>query len=471
MDVKEVLQLIKDREIEEIDLRFCDLPGLWQHYTIVPEILNEDSFEEGFGFDGSSIRGFKEIQESDMLLFPDPDTAFEDPFTKRRTLDMICNIADPLTGERYSRDPRYIAEKAEKYLKSTGIGDTCFFGIEPEFFVFDDVRFEQKMNGCFYSVDSVEGAWNSGRDEGPNLGYKPRSKEGYFPVPPMDSLHDIRSDMVAALRQVGINVEIHHHEVATGGQCEIDIRYDTLTQTADNLLKFKYVLKNVARANNKTVTFMPKPLFMDNGSGMHCHQSVWKGNRNLFYEAGTYADLSKMAVYYIGGLLKHAGAVLALCAPTTNSYRRLVPGYEAPINLIYSMRNRSACVRIPAYSNSEKAKRLEFRPPDPSCNGYLALSAMLLAGLDGIQNKIMPPDPMDKDLYDLPPEEMANVASTPGTLEEALDALKNDYEFLLKGDVFTKDVIDTWIKYKWDNEVDAIRLRPHPYEFALYYDI
>jgi len=471
MDVKEVLQLIKDREIEEIDLRFCDLPGLWQHYTIVPEILNEDSFEEGFGFDGSSIRGFKEIQESDMLLFPDPDTAFEDPFTKRRTLDMICNIADPLTGEQFSRDPRFIARKAEKYLKSTGIGDVCYFGIEPEFFIFDDVRFEQRMNGCFYSVDSVEGAWNSGRDEGPNLGYKPRSKEGYFPVPPMDALHDIRSDMVAALRQVGINVEIHHHEVATGGQCEIDIRYDSLTQTADNLLKFKYVLKNVARANNKTVTFMPKPLFMDNGSGMHCHQSIWKGGSNLFYEAGTYADLSKMAVYYIGGLLKHAGAVLALCAPTTNSYRRLVPGYEAPINLIYSMRNRSACVRIPAYSNSEKAKRLEFRPPDPSCNGYLALSAMMLAGLDGIQNKIMPPDPMDKDLYDLPPEEMAHVASTPGTLEESLTALKNDNEFLLKGDVFTKDVIDTWIKYKWEHEVDPIRLRPHPYEFALYYDI
>lgn len=471
MDVKEVLQLIKDREIEEIDLRFCDLPGLWQHYTIVPEILSEDSFEEGFGFDGSSIRGFREIQESDMLLFPDPDTAFEDPFTKRRTLDMICDIADPMTGEQYSRDPRYIARKAEKYLKSTGIGETCYFGIEPEFFIFDDVRFEQKMNGSFYSVDSVEGAWNSGRDEGPNLGYKPRSKEGYFPVPPMDALHDIRSDMVAALRQVGINVEIHHHEVATGGQCEIDIRYDTLTQTADNLLKFKYVLKNVARASNKTVTFMPKPLFMDNGSGMHCHQSIWNGVSNLFYEAGTYADLSRLAVYYIGGLLKHAGAVLALSAPTTNSYRRLVPGYEAPINLIYSMRNRSACVRIPAYSNSEKAKRLEFRPPDPSCNGYLALSAMLMAGLDGIQNKIMPPDPMDKDLYDLPPEELANVASTPGTLEEALDALKNDHEFLLKGDVFTKDVIETWIKYKWENEVDAIRLRPHPYEFALYYDI
>ena len=471
MDVKEVLQLIKDREIEEIDLRFCDLPGLWQHYTIVPEILNEDSFEDGFGFDGSSIRGFKEIQESDMLLFPDPDTAFEDPFTKRRTLDMICNIADPMTGEQYSRDPRYIARKAEKYLKSTGIGDTCYFGIEPEFFIFDDVRFDQTMNGCFYSVDSVEGSWNSGRDEGPNLGYKPRAKEGYFPVPPMDSLHDIRSDMVATLRQVGINVEIHHHEVASGGQCEIDIRYDTLTQTADNLLKFKYVLKNVARANNKTVTLMPKPIFMDNGSGMHCHQSIWKGDSNLFYEAGTYADLSKMAVYYIGGLLKHAGAVLSLCAPTTNSYRRLVPGYEAPINLIYSMRNRSACIRIPAYSNSEKAKRLEFRPPDPSCNGYLALSAMLMAGLDGIQNKIMPPDPMDKDLYDLPPEELAHVASTPGTLEEALEALKNDHEFLLKGDVFTKDVIDTWIEYKWKNEVDAVRLRPHPYEFALYYDI
>ncbi len=471
MDVKEVLQLIKDREIEEIDLRFCDLPGLWQHYTIVPEILDEDSFEDGFGFDGSSIRGFKEIQESDMLLFPDPDTAFEDPFTKRRTLDMICNIADPMTGEQYSRDPRYIARKAEKYLKSTGIGDTCYFGIEPEFFIFDDVRFDQTMNGSFYSVDSVEGSWNSGRDEGPNLGYKPRAKEGYFPVPPMDSLHDIRSDMVATLRQVGINVEIHHHEVASGGQCEIDIRYDTLTQTADNLLKFKYVLKNVARANNKTVTLMPKPIFMDNGSGMHCHQSIWKGDSNLFYEAGTYADLSKMAVYYIGGLLKHAGAVLSLCAPTTNSYRRLVPGYEAPINLIYSMRNRSACVRIPAYSNSEKAKRLEFRPPDPSCNGYLALSAMLMAGLDGIQNKIMPPDPMDKDLYDLPPEELAHVASTPGTLEEALEALKNDHEFLLKGDVFTKDVIDTWIEYKWKNEVDAVRLRPHPYEFALYYDI
>lgn len=471
MDVKEVLQLIKDREIEEIDLRFCDLPGLWQHYTIVPEILDEDSFEDGFGFDGSSIRGFREIQESDMLLFPDPDTAFEDPFTKRRTLNLICNIADPMTGEQYSRDPRYIARKAEKYLLSTGIGDTCYFGIEPEFFIFDDVRFEQTMNGAFYKVDSIEGSWNSGRDEGPNLGYKPRSKEGYFPVPPMDALHDIRSDMVATLRQVGINVEIHHHEVASGGQCEIDMRYDTLTQTADNLLKFKYVLKNVARANNKTVTLMPKPIFMDNGSGMHCHQSIWRNGSNLFYEAGTYADLSKTAVYYIGGLLKHAGALLSFCAPTTNSYRRLVPGYEAPINLIYSMRNRSACVRIPAYSNSEKAKRLEFRPPDPSCNGYLALSAMLLAGLDGIQNKIMPPDPMDKDLYDLPPEELAHVASTPGTLEAALEALRNDHEFLLKGDVFTKDVIDTWIKYKWENEVDAVRLRPHPYEFALYYDI
>jgi len=471
MDVKEVLQLVKDREIEEIDLRFCDLPGLWQHFTIVPEILDEDSFEDGFGFDGSSIRGFREIQESDMLLFPDPDSAFEDPFTKRRTLNMICDIADPMTGEQYSRDPRYIARKAEKFLNSTGIGDTCFFGIEPEFFIFDDVRFEQSMNGCFYLVDSSEGSWNSGRDEAPNLGYKPRAKEGYFPVPPMDSLHDIRSDMVATLRQVGINVEVHHHEVASGGQCEIDMKYDTLTQTADNLLKFKYVLKNVARSHNKTVTLMPKPIFMDNGSGMHCHQSIWKEGTNLFYEAGTYADLSKMAVYYIGGLLKHAGAVLSLCAPTTNSYRRLVPGYEAPINLIYSMRNRSACVRIPAYSSSEKAKRLEFRPPDPSCNGYLALSAMLMAGLDGIQNKIMPPDPMDKDLYDLPPEELANVASTPGTLEEALQALENDHDFLLKGDVFTKDVIETWIKYKWENEVDAIRLRPHPYEFALYYDI
>jgi len=471
MDAKEIVKWIKDREIQAVDLRFCDLPGLWQHFTCAPALITEESFEEGFGFDGSSIRGFQEIQESDMLLFPDPDTAFEDPFTKMRTLILICNVGDPVTGEPYSRDPRYIVNKANNYMKATGIADTIYFGPEPEFFVLDDVRFDQTHNQGFYYIDSVEGFWNSGREEGPNLGYKPRFKEGYFPVPPMDTLQDMRTEMMLLLEQVGIEIELHHHEVASGGQCEIDMKFDEMTVMADKLLKFKYIIKNVARRYNKTVTLMPKPIFQDNGSGMHCHQSLWKNGKNLFYEPGTYADLSKMAVYYIGGLLKHAAAVLAFAAPTTNSYRRLVPGYEAPINLIYSMRNRSACVRIPAYSRSEKAKRIEFRPPDPSSNGYLAFAAMLMAGLDGIQNKIMPPDPMDKDLYDLPPEEMAKVQSTPGSLAQALDALEADHEFLLKGDVFTKDVITNWIEYKRKHEVDAIRLRPHPWEFALYYDI
>jgi glutamine synthetase len=471
MDPKEVVQWIREREIQAVDLRFCDLPGLWQHFTSVPGLITEESFEDGFGFDGSSIRGFQEIQESDMLLFPDPNSAFEDPFTKVRTLNLICNVGDPLTGEAYSRDPRYIAQKAENYLSASGIADTVFFGPEPEFFVLDDVRFDQTYNQGYYFIDSVEGFWNTGKEEKPNLGYKPRYKEGYFPVPPMDTLQDIRTEMMLVLEQVGIEVEIHHHEVATGGQCEIDMRFDSLTVMGDKLLKFKYIVKNVARRYEKTVTLMPKPLFMDNGSGMHCHQSLWKEGKNLFYEAGTYADLSRTAVYYIGGLLKHAGAILAFCAPTTNSYRRLVPGYEAPINLIYSMRNRSACVRIPAYSRSEKAKRVEFRPPDPSANGYLAFAAMLMAGLDGIQNKITPPDPMDKDLYDLEPEDLAEVQSTPGSLEEALDCLQEDHEFLLKGDVFTKDVIETWLEYKRTREVDAIRLRPHPHEFALYFDI
>lgn len=471
MDAREVLQLVRDREIEAVDLRFCDLPGLWQHFTTMPAQLTEDSFQEGFGFDGSSIRGFQQIQESDMLLFPDPETAFEDPFTRARTLNLICNVGDPMTGERYSRDPRYVAQKAEKYMASTGIADTIFMGPEPEFFVFDDVRFDQNTHEGYYHIDSVEGFWNSGREESPNLGYKPRFKEGYFPVPPMDTLHDIRTEMMLTLEQVGIPVELHHHEVATGGQCEIDIRFDELTVMGDKVLKFKYVLKNVARRYNKTVTFMPKPLFEDNGSGMHVHQSLWKDGKNLFYEPGTYADLSKAAVYYIGGLLKHAGAILAFAAPTTNSYRRLVPGYEAPINLIYSMRNRSACVRIPSYSRSEKAKRIEFRPPDASANGYLAFAAMLMAGLDGIENKITPPDPMDKDLYDLEPEDIGAVESTPGTLDQALDALEADHDFLMKGDVFTGDVIDTWLKYKREHEVDAIRLRPHPWEFALYFDI
>ncbi len=471
MNAKEVVQLARDREIKAIDLRFCDLPGLWQHFTISPQHLTEESFEEGFGFDGSSIRGFQQIQESDMLLFPDPETCFEDPFSGYPTLVLICDVGDPITGEDYTRDPRYIARKAEKYAASTGIADTAYFGPEPEFFVFDDVRFNQTPNSAFHRLDSVEGAWNTGSDEKPNLGYKPRYKEGYFPVPPMDTLQDLRTEMMLTLQQVGIEVELHHHEVASGGQCEIDMRFDSLLRMADKLLKFKYVVKNVARRHGKTATLMPKPIFGDNGSGMHVHQSLWKGGKNTFYQAGTYADLSREAVHYIGGLLKHAPALLAFCAPTTNSYRRLVPGYEAPINLIYSQRNRSACVRIPAYSRSEKSKRVEFRSPDPSCNGYLAFSAMLMAGLDGIQNKIMPPDPMDKDLYDLEPEDLAEVAAVPASLAEVLDALEADHEFLLKGDVFTNDVIETWIEYKRAREVDAIRLRPHPYEFALYFDI
>lgn len=471
MDAKEVIGLIKDQKIQAIDLRFCDLPGLWQHFTVTPHQIDADCFEEGFGFDGSSIRGFQQIQESDMLILPVPETCFVDPFTEVPTLNMICNISDPVTGEPYTRDPRYIARKAENHLISTGLADTAYFGPEPEFFVLDDIRFGQSCNEGYYFIDSVEGFWNTGREENPNLGYKPRFKEGYFPVPPMDSLQDLRTEMMLLLEEAGIPVEIHHHEVATGGQCEIDMRFDKLVTMADNLLKFKYIIKNTARRHNKTVTLMPKPLFMDNGSGMHVHQSLWKDGKNLFYEEGGYADLSQNAIYYIGGLLKHAAAVLAFAAPTTNSYRRLVPGYEAPINLIYSQRNRSACVRIPAYSRSEKAKRIEFRPPDPSANGYLAFSAMLMAGLDGIHNKIMPPDPMDKDLYDLAPEDLSKVKSTPGSLEDVLDALEKDHDFLLKGDVFTPDVIETWINYKRDHEVDALRLRPHPYEFALYFDI
>ncbi len=471
MDANEVVKWIKDREIQVVDLRFVDLPGLWQHFTVAANQITEESFSEGFGFDGSSIRGFQQIQESDMLLFPDPNSGFEDPFTEARTLNLICNVGDPVTGEPYSRDPRFIAQKAEKYLVSTGLADTAYFGPEPEFFILDEVRFDQTYNKGYYYLDSDEGFWNSGREESPNLGYKPRYKEGYFPVAPMDSLQDIRTEMMLTLQEIGIAVEVHHHEVATAGQCEIDMHYDTLVGMGDKLLKFKYVIKNVARRHDKTVTLMPKPIFMDNGSGMHVHQSLWKNGKNVFYQAGTYADLSKEAVYYIGGLLKHAPALLAICAPTTNSYRRLVPGYEAPINLIYSQRNRSACIRIPAYSRSEKAKRLEFRSPDPSANGYLAFAAMLMAGLDGIQNKIMPPDPMDKDLYDLEPEDKAKVKSTPGSLEEVLDALEKDHDFLLKGDVFTPDVIETWISYKRTHEVDAIRLRPHPYEFAMYFDI
>ena len=470
MTANDVMALIKEKGICAIDLRFIDLPGLWQHFTISAKEFEVDAFEEGVGFDGSSIRGFQAIQESDMLLFPDASTAFVDPFFERPTLNLICNVKDPITGESYSRDPRYVAQKANAYLKSTGIADTAYFGPEPEFFIFDDVRFDQTYQHGFYYVDASEGFWNSGRDEKPNLGYKPRYKEGYFPVPPMDSHQDLRTEMMLELENVGVEVEVHHHEVGTAGQAEIDMRFDSLVSMADKLMKYKYVIKNVGRRHNKTVTLMPKPIFQDNGSGMHVHQSLWLNGKNAFFEADAYAGLSRTALHYIGGILKHAPALLAFCNPTTNSYRRLVPGYEAPINLIYSMRNRSAAVRIPVYSGSEKAKRVEVRFPDPTCNGYLAFSALLMAGLDGIQNAITPMGPLDKDLYDLPPEEHAKIPSTPGSLEQALDALESDHEFLLKGDVFTQDLIDTWIDYK-RGEVDAIRLRPHPWEFAMYFDM
>lgn len=471
MTPKEVIEFAKKNKVEIVDLRFVDVPGLWQHFSISTAELTEDLFAEGIGFDGSSIRGFQSIDESDMLLVPDPATAFLDPFTDLPTLNLICDVRDPLTGKAYTRDPRFVAQKAEKYLKSTGIADTSYWGPEIEFYILDNVRFDQSYNYGFYYIDSEEGFWNSGSTDGPNLGYKPRYKEGYFPVPPMDHLQNIRSEMLRTLEKCGVVVEIHHHEVGTAGQAEIDMRFTTLTKMADQVLLYKYVVKNVAKKHGKTVTMMPKPLFQDNGSGMHTHQSLWKGEKNIFYDKTGYALISETARHYIGGLLKHADALCAFIAPTTNSYRRLVPGYEAPINLAYSQRNRSACVRIPMYSTSEKAKRLEFRTPDPSCNPYYAFSAMLMAGLDGVMNKIEPPPPIDKDLYELPPEEAAEVKSMPGSLDQALDALERDHAFLLKGDVFTKDVIETWLKYKRTKEVDAIRLRPHPYEFALYFDI
>ncbi len=469
--VENVMKMAEESGAQIVDFRFSDMPGMWHHFSAPIRTLDEDTFEEGVGFDGSSIRGFQSIDQSDMLLIPDPKTAFIDPFMKVPTLVLICDIKDPVTLELYERDPRYIALKAEQYLKSTGIGDTAYFGPEAEFFVFDDVRYSGSENHAFYEVDSSEAAWNTGADEGPNLAHKNRFKEGYFPVPPNDTLQDIRSEMMLEMIACGVDCEVHHHEVASAGQCELDIRFDTLTVTADKLMKYKYIVKNVARKHGKTATFMPKPVFLDNGTGMHTHQSIWKGEKNIMYQAGTYGDLSQDALFYIGGLLKHAPALLALTNPTTNSYRRLVPGYEAPINLMYSCRNRSACVRIPMYSSSEKAKRVELRCPDPSCNPYMAFAAMMMAGLDGIQNKIMPPEPIDKNLYDLGPEERGGVAQTPGSLPEALDALEQDNEFLLKGDVFTKDVVDNWIEYKRENEVDAIRLRPHPHEFTLYYDI
>jgi glutamine synthetase len=470
--VGDVLKLVSDQGVEMIDFRFIDLPGLSQHFSVPPTQLTEESFEEGFGFDGSSIRGFQEIQESDMLLFPDASTAVMDPFTQHKTLIINCFVGDPVTGEAYSRDPRGIARKAEAYLTSTGIADTAYFGPEAEFYIFDSIRFDQNQYSGYYYVDAIEGAWNSGAEEGGrNLGFKPRYKEGYFPVPPTDHYQDLRSEMVMTMIKAGLDIEVHHHEVGTAGQAEIDMRFDTMLTMADKVMMYKYIVKNVARRYGKTATFMPKPIFEDNGSGMHTHQSLWTNGEPLFYDEAGWAGVSELGRHYIGGLLKHAPAILAFAAPTTNSYRRLVPGYEAPVNLVMSQRNRSAAARIPVYSKSPKAKRVEFRCPDPSCNPYLAFSAMLMAGLDGIRNKIEPPEPVDKNIYDLPPAEAANIAKVPGSLDESLAALAEDHAFLLEGDVFTQDVVDTWIEYKTEAELDAVRLRPHPWEFQLYYDI
>ena len=465
----DVARFIKQNNIEVVDFKFNDLPGLWQHFSI-PSFELPDAFEHGSGFDGSSIRGFKAIQESDMLLMPDPTTAVIDPICQIPTLSLTCDIYDPLTKQPYSRDPRFIAKKAENYLKTTKIADTSFWGPEAEFFVFDDVRFGQSQKEGFYYIDSVEASWNTGREENPNLGYKPRYKEGYFPVAPHDTLQDFRSEVMLTLKKVGVKVECHHHEVATAGQNEIDIRFGTLVKMADDLMWYKYIIKNIAKKYGKTATFMPKPVFQDNGSGMHCHQSLWKSGKPLFFDSKGYAGTSDLCRWYIGGILKHAPAVLAFAAPTTNSYKRLVPGYEAPVNLVYSARNRSAAVRIPMYSNSPKAKRLEFRSPDPSCNPYVSFAAMLMAGLDGIQNKIEPGKPMEKNIYELTEKESRNVRQVPRSLDEAIDALEKDHEFLLKGDVFTQDVVNTWIDYK-RAEMDDMRLRPHPWEFHLYYDI
>jgi glutamine synthetase len=468
----ELYQYVENEGVEFIDVRFCDLPGVMQHFTVPAASFDPESFAEGQMFDGSSIRGFQSIHESDMKLLPDFATAFVDPFRPAKTLAMMFSIVDPFTDEAYSRDPRNIAAKAEAYLKTSGVGDAAYFGPEAEFYVFDDVRFETKSNAGYYYIDSVEGAWNTGREEaGGNQGYKPRYKGGYFPVPPTDHFADLRDEMVKALLAVGVRVEKAHHEVGTAGQAEINYNYDSLLHAADKLMLYKYILKNVAWRNGRTLTFMPKPLFGDNGSGMHCHQSIWKDGSPLFYDELGYGGLSDTARWYIGGLLAHAPSLLAFTNPTVNSYHRLVPGFEAPVNLVYSQRNRSAAVRIPVTGTSPKAKRIEFRVPDPSCNPYLAFSAMLMAGLDGIRNKTEPPDPIDKDLYELPPEEHAAVQQVPGSLPEVLDSLEEDHDYLLEGNVFTPDLIETWIDWKRENEIDPIRLRPHPHEFELYYDI
>ncbi len=467
----DVMKAIKDHEVLMVDLRLTDVPGLWHHISYPSAVFDEDNMNEGMGFDGSSIRGFKVINESDMLLMPDVTTAFIDPFARHKTLVMICDVKDPVTGDLYTRDPRGIAIKAEAFMKTLGIGDTAYFGAEAEFFVFDDVKMGQGVNYASYEVDSSEGHWNSMSDEMPNLGHKLGPKMGYFPCSPMDSLSDLRAEMSLLMREIGLEVECHHHEVATGGQCEIDMKFDTLLRHADSLQMYKYVVKNTAKLHGKSATFMPKPLFGDNGSGMHTHQSIWKEGVPQFADEAGYAGLSQMCRYYIGGLLKHAPSILAFAAPTTNSYRRLVPGYEAPVNLAWSLRNRSAACRIPAYSNSPKAKRIEFRCPDPSANPYLAFAAQLMAGLDGIKNKIDPGDSIDKNIYDLPPEELAEIPTVPGQLSEAIKALEDDNAYLMEGDVFTSDFVESYVELKRENELDPIRLRPHPYEFVLYYEV
>jgi len=469
MDPKGVLEFAATNNAKILDLRFVDLPGVWQHVSFPIQELDEDSFKDGFGFDASSIRGWAAIHESDMLLVPDPNTAFMDAFRDAPTLVMIGDAVDPPTRKPYARDPRAVAKRAETYLGATGIGDQAFFGAEAEFYIFDNVRFDSAPEHGFYFIDAEEGRWNTGRAEH-NLGFRPRVKEGYFPVPPTDHYQDLRTEMVEHLQAAGVQVECHHHEVGGAGQAEIDMRFDTLVRSADNMMKYKYIVRNTAYQFGKSVTFMPKPLFGDNGSGMHTHQSLWSKGKPLFAGNG-YAGLSEIALYYAGGLLKHASAIVGFAAPTTNSYKRLVPGYEAPVNLAYSKRNRSAAVRIPVYSENPKAKRLEFRPPDPSCNPYLTFAAMLMAGLDGIKNKIHPGEPLDKDLYELEPEEAAKVPSVPGSLDASLEALEADHKFLLEGGVFTKDFIDLWVEYKQKNEIDPVRMRPHPHEFHLYYDI
>ena len=465
----EVMAYARENDCEILDLRFADLPGIWQHVSYPIGMLDEESFEDGFGFDGSSIRGWQAISESDMLIVPDPDTAFVDPFNQVPTLCVVCNILDPITKQHYERDPRWIAQKAEKYLQYTGTGDTAYFGAEAEFFLFDNVSYDSSYNFGFYKIDSEEGRWNSGRAEN-NLGYRPRYKEGYFPVPPTDHMQDLRTEMTKVMMDCGIEIECHHHEVATGGQCEIDQRYDTLVLSADNMMLYKYIVRQVAYQHGQSATFMPKPLWNDNGSGMHTHQSIWKGGEPTFAGEG-YAGLSETALHYIGGLLKHSPALAAIVAPTTNSYKRLVPGFEAPVSLAYSRRNRSAACRIPMYSASPKTKRVELRYPDPSCNPYLAFSACLMAGLDGIQNRIDPGEALDKDIYDLSPEELSNVPALPEDLAGSLQALERDHEFLMQNDVFTEEVIASYIDYKRSAEVDEVRQRPHPYEFSLYYDI